>query len=220
MSQEGDYMVGNRLLTLGVCFLFILIMFSTGCDDKKEGNNTSDNTSEEETIIWEDKIGGIKVQHIEGYVSPEDNSITDIKVYIALHAGVDPVDIKNELVIHFHWIEYEDDNNISGNAELVEANNSEAGPHKANIFGAESLADPHGSFEEGGFLDQDSLLVIYISTMQLQRPPANANFGDNNGLDASSKGLIKFVYGNANPTSDQFNVPWSFPDEGGWVEIY
>lgn len=218
-------MVSNKLLTMCISLLFLLVIFSTGCDDKKEGNNTSDNKTKEENETGvipprDDVSGGIKVQHMEGYANQTGSSITDIKVYIALHSGTDAVDVINDLFIHFTWIDNEDEGAIGGAADLVEANNTEAESHNANKFWAESIADPHGSFQNSGVLDQDSLVVISISTWELQQPPANADLGDDNGLDASSSGTLKFIISEMTPTIKGFNVPGSFPPDGGWVEMY
>ena len=220
MYKEGDYTVRNRLLTIGVCFLFLLVIFSTGCDDKKEGDNTSENSTKEEDETWKYKYRGIKVQHMEGYVNQTEGSITDIRLYLALQAGTDAVDIMDELVITLTWTKGAWSGADDGTADLVEANNSEADLHNANVFWAESIVDPHDSFLDSGYLDQDSIVVIYIFTRELQQPPANADFGDDNGLVASSSGTIKFTVGCTTDTIMSFNVPTSFPDEGGWVEFY
>ena len=212
-------MVSNKLLTMSISFLLVLVIFSTGCDDKKEGNNTSGNKTKDDDVTG-DTSGGIKVQQMEGYVSQTEGSITDIKVYIALHSGTDAVDIIDELDIHFAWTDREAEFAIGGVAYLVEANNSAVGSSDVNVFGAESIVDPHGSFQDSGVLDQDSIVVIYISTEELQRPPANADFGDDNGLDGKSVGTFKFIASGMSPSVKGFNVPGSFPDEGGWVELY
>jgi len=223
MSQEGDCTVGNRILTIGVCFLFLLGIFSTGCFDKKEGDNTNSKlrATDPNAGPTVDVSSGLKVQHMEGYVNQTEGSITDIRVYIALHAGTDALDIINDLFIHVTWTDHETGNNISGDADLLETNNSAVDSLDVNVFVAESIVDPHGSFQNSGLLDQDSIVVLNISTRELQRPPANADFGDDNGLDASSSGTLKLIFSSGViPTIRGFNVPWSFPEEGGWVELY
>ena len=211
-------------MTISVCFLFLIVVFSTGCDDKMEGNNTSGNKTNEDDKTGDDEpiqdvSGGIKVQQIEGYVNQTAQAVTDIRIYIALHSGTDAVDIIDELDIHFTWTDNEAGDAVGGAADL-RANNSKTTSPDSNVFWSEYVADPHGSFQNSGVLDQDSVIAIYIRTWELQQPPANADLGEDYGFDASSSGTLKFIVSGMSPTVKGFNMPGSFPDEGGWVELY
>jgi len=167
-----------------------------------------------------DVSGGIKVQHIEGFVNGS-GSVTDFRVYIALHAGTDGIDIMDELAIHMGWYDNEATGAVGGTADLVEANNSAAGVLNVNLFWAEAIVDPHGSFANSQSLDQDSIVVIHISCWEILQAPASATLGADLGLDQSSDGNLKFIISSGmTPTIEGFNIPGSFPAGGGWVEFY
>ncbi|MDP6157025.1 MAG: hypothetical protein QF682_12950, partial [Candidatus Thermoplasmatota archaeon] len=115
----------------------------------------------------------------------------------------------------------------SGTVDLVEANNS------ASVFNddlgiveeysAAAVVDPHGSFVNNNVLDQDSVVLLNISCDEIERSPlvAAAAFGANGGLAASSSGSVKFIISSGmTPTIKGFNVPGSFPANGGWVKFY
>ena len=170
----------------------------------------------------QDVSGGIKVQHVEGLVNATGGTISDFRVYLALHAGTDGIDIMDELEIHMTWVDNEATGAVGGTADLVEANNSAvAGGLTVNSFWAEAIVDPHGSFSNSQVLDQDSIVVVHITAWELQQAPASAALGADNGLDQSSDGTLKFIISSGmTPTIEGFNIPGSFPAGGGWVEFY
>ena len=88
----------------------------------------------------QDVSGGIKVQHVEGLVNATGGTISDFRVYLALHAGTDGIDIMDELEIHMTWVDNEATGAVGGTADLVEANNSAvAGGLTVNSFWAEAI---------------------------------------------------------------------------------
>jgi len=166
----------------------------------------------------QDVSGGIKVQHMQGWVDPANAQMGIMRIYLALHAGTTAVSVEGELNVHMSWM---DKTNMSGSmggmADFLHANNSNLYNGQNEIFEHNITVDPHASMLNSGALDQDSLIYIDIefSRMGNNTPP------DANGLDPSSTGILKFMISNGmTPTVKGFNVPGSFPGAGGWIELY
>ncbi|MDP7265161.1 MAG: hypothetical protein QGH39_06335 [Candidatus Thermoplasmatota archaeon] len=180
-------MINNKPLTIGVCLLFLLVVISTGCQESEK----TDGRKKVVAISCPETPDVIKVQGIEGYVN-STGGITDFRVKISLHSQPRTIDLLNDLTIRMSWVDQESGGIIAGTADLVEANNSAVDSLDANVYWAEPTIDPHGSFKESGILDLDSQVIIHITTWELKRSPAKADFGDNNGLNASSTGNVNY----------------------------
>ena len=172
----------------------------------------------------QDVSGGIKVQHVEGLVNGTGGTISDLRIYLALHAGTDGIDVYKELTIHMTWQDAEPLGATGGTIDLVEANNTKAAQDGMNAkFAATAIVDPHRSFQNSGILDQDSLIMLNVSCWEILENPLipALQFGGDFGLDQSSSGMFKFVISSGmTPTIEGWNVPGSFPAGGGWVEFY
>lgn len=221
-KEEGAVGIGTLIVFIAMVLVAaiaaaVLINTSGALQDRaqKTGAEATDDVS-----------GGIKVQHIEGFVNASgagDGTVTDFRVYLALHAGTDGIDIQDELQIHMTWIDNEATGAVGGTADLVEANNSAVDDGlTVDVYWAEAIVDPHGSFTNSQVLDQDSVIVLHITCWELENGDASANFGAaGEGLDTSSDGSLKFIISSGmTPTIKGFNLPGSFPAGGGWVEFY
>jgi len=165
----------------------------------------------------DDVSGGLKVQHIEGWVTDESiggvPEITILRVYLALHAGTDAVNIEQELSVHLTYIDAELPS-VAGSCDVIHDNNT-GGGSPIDRFQHNITVDPHQSMFSGGSLDQDSIIYIDLVLMGFDAPPAG------NGLDPASNGNFKFIISTGmTPTMKGFNCPSSYPSGGGWVELY
>lgn len=165
----------------------------------------------------DDVSGGIKVQHMEGYVSPQTAGfvpeITILRVYLALHSGTDAIDIEQELSVHLTYIDAENPSE-SGSADVVHDNNT-GGGSPIERFAHNITVDPHQSMENQGSLDQDSIVYIEITFEDFTTIPTEG------GLDPTSTGMFKFLISSGmTPTMKGFNCPSSYPSGGGWIELY
>jgi len=165
----------------------------------------------------QDVSGGIKVQHMEGYVSPETPAgvpeIVILRVYLALHAGTDAVDVEQELQVHLTYIDAELPA-VAGSSDVIHDNNT-GGGSPIDRFQHNITVDPHQSMFSQGSLDQDSVIYLDFALATFDTPPTD------NGLDPTSSGTFKFVISSGmTPTMKGFNCPSSYPAGGGWVELY
>ena len=176
----------------------------------------------------EDVSGGLKVQHMQGWVHPTIGQMGILRLYLSLHAGTDAVNIQDELAIHLSFVDMAGTGASGGQADLLWIANSDLGPaapETCDPFTYNITVDPHGSLAGSGALDQDSLMYVDIILDGAATHLVNATVAGTapagGGFDPGSHGVVKFLISSGmTPTLKGFNVPGSFPAAGGWIELY
>ncbi|MDP6180906.1 MAG: hypothetical protein QGG48_13555 [Desulfatiglandales bacterium] len=214
MKENGAVGIG----TLIVFIAMVLVAAIAAAVLINTAGSLQDRAQKTGAEATQDVSGGIKVQHMQGWVSPLNSQMVVMRVYLALHAGTTAVNIDGELNIHMSWIDKTNSSgSIGGMADFLHRNNSNLNNGENEIFQTNITIDPHSSMLNSGVLDQDSLIYVDIEFGDM----GNSTPPDANGFDPSSNGIIKFMVSNGmTPTIKGFNVPGSFPGGGGWIELY
>jgi len=169
----------------------------------------------------------IKIVHMEGWVNNSSGEMEKLRFLIELHPpgldaneDIEPIDIEQNLSIHLSWCDMEPgtDYGVAGVSDLVHQNNTNR-QYELDIFTTEIISDPNNDMANKGLFGQDCRIFIVIDFNDFNDSPWHPPTGS--GLDPASSGTMKFMFSTGiSPMIKSYTVPYFFPEERGWIDLY
>ena len=211
-----------------LCFLVTAVVMVI-LRNKPKNAEEDDNDNDYEPYLEYTASSTLKIVHMEGWVNNTTGEMEKLRFLVELHPPglgvneeIEPIDIEQDLYIHITWIDKEPntDHGEGGNNDLVHENNSKL-DDDLEIFTIEIISDPNNAMVSQGLFSQECRAFIILDFNEMEDNSWYSDVPSGGGLDPASSGSLKFMFSTGiYPMIKSYNVPYYFPEKGGWIALY